>query len=476
MPQSDLAWAVPAVLHRRAYYRLHRDYYEGCHRLEFATNRFRTTFGALFDKFRDNLCPPVVNALTDRVQLTGWSSAGAGSAAANAANTTWDNNRQGRSGQVHLGAARDGDSFELVWPAADSTPRFWPQDAGRMAVEYDDEDDPERIVRAAKLWQRGDKRWRCNIYSHQELGAGDMGLAPGLIERWVTLRKSDDLDGLEKPAKWGPWTEDDEGPEVVHPWGVPVFHFPNDSVVGQLGRSELHDVVPLQDALNKTIADLLVSGEFVALPQRVLIGVEKEIDPVTGAERPITPGADRVWRITNPNGKVEEFAAADLTKFVTVADSFRLEICRTSGTPLPDMMLQGSVSQLSGEAFGHLEGRANKKAADRIQEWTPVHLEAMRLACRMAGVTDEADLALLRPTWEPVGTVSEKDELANAAAKLAVGYSHAQVLRELGHTDPEVRKILDERTAEAGALGDAMLASFDRGNVPAPIANTAGGG
>lgn len=478
MPLDDLPWAVPAVRARAGYYRLHRDYYEGEHALAFASTKFRSTFGYLFENLRDNLCPPVVDALVDRLQVTGWHAAGnATNPVATLANDVWTANRAGRSGQVHLGAARDGDAYLLVWPGRDTRPRFWPQDAGLMAVEYDDEDDPERIVRAAKLWQRSDKRWRLNVYTidAEPTDANAAADAPGLIERWVTRRRTDDMSGLEKPARWEPWLEDADGPEVRHPWGVPVFHFPNGAPAGQLGRSELHDVVPLQDALNKTIADMLVAGEFVALPQRVLIGIEKEVDPLTGHEVKLDPGADRIWRITNPNGKVAEFTAADLAKFVQVSDSFRLEVCRVSGTPLADMMLSGSVANLSGDALGHLAGRMTRKGEDRVGEWTPIHRAAMVLACRMAGATDPAALEQLRPTWAPVEDSDELRDMQVAALKLQVGWSKAQVLRELGKTDDEVAAIQAEVVAEAGAMGEAMLASFDRGNVPAPVAPRQGG-
>ena len=56
---------------------------------------------------------------------------------------------------------------------------------------------------------------------------------------------------------------------------VPVVPFPNLGE-GSFGMSELRDVVPLQDALNKTLLDMLVGSESQALPQRYALGLEIE--------------------------------------------------------------------------------------------------------------------------------------------------------------------------------------------------------
>lgn len=40
------------------------------------------------------------------------------------------------------------------------------------------------------------------------------------------------------------------------------------------GRSEIRDLVPLVDALNKLLADMLVASEFLARPRRWATGIE----------------------------------------------------------------------------------------------------------------------------------------------------------------------------------------------------------
>src|SRR4029450_2131173 len=48
------------------------------------------------------------------------------------------------------------------------------------------------------------------------------------------------------------------------------------------GPSDLEPAIPLQNAVNKLCADMIVASEYGAFPQRVLTGVEIPRDPETG--------------------------------------------------------------------------------------------------------------------------------------------------------------------------------------------------
>src|SRR5688500_4182343 len=57
---------------RQASLKLYGDYYEGDHRLAFASEKFRVAFGTLFKEFADNWCPLVVDAVVERLQVVGF--------------------------------------------------------------------------------------------------------------------------------------------------------------------------------------------------------------------------------------------------------------------------------------------------------------------------------------------------------------------------------------------------------------------
>ena len=58
--------------------------------------------------------------------------------------------------------------------------------------------------------------------------------------------------------------------EIANPLGaVPVVNLRNtDRILGDYGCSEIDDLKPLVDALNKSLADMMVTSEYVGRPRR----------------------------------------------------------------------------------------------------------------------------------------------------------------------------------------------------------------
>lgn len=447
MPQEHLDWLLAEVKAREAGYTTYQAYYDGDHPLVFATEKFINTFGPLFARLADNLAATVVDAIADRLQVRGFSGA-----AGQAAEKLWGVNRMAqRHGEVHLEAGRSGDSYVLVWPDSTGTPRMWPQRPNGIAVAYDAEDDPSRLLRAGKLWKRDDGRWRANIYY------------PDAIERWV-VRGGATADQPDKASQFVEWTEDDSGPRVVNQWDeVPMKHFPNNAPPGSYGTSELRNVTVLNDALNKALADMLVAMEYVALPQRWATGIEPEYDPVTNRERQVEAGADRLLRVGNDRAAFGQFPAADLTQFLRVQDSFRIAVARASGTPLHYFLVaEGAGGTPSGEALKTLEVRLVRKIADRQAGFGDSWRQVVALGLRQAGAGIGAEPDI-ETDWESGETRDELREVEVQEAKLRIHRSPRRCLVELGYDETEIEKIMAEREEEAAAAMAAQLAAFDRG-------------
>ena len=228
----------------------------------------------------------------------------------------WSANRMDRrSGELHTGALRDGDSFAIIWPGPDGQPVFYPQRSERIAMRWS-EDQPGSVEVGAKMWPTdmwaGRSTWRLTLYY------------PDRIERYETTAtlqgKAPDVP--EKPESWKEWDGEDGGPVIANEYGrVPIFAWNNNGSTGEYGRSELADVIPLQDALSKTIADSLVAGEFAALPQRWATGLDVVIGPDgEPVETPFEAGIDRIWANPNPNGRFGQF---DPTRHAAVRDDGR---------------------------------------------------------------------------------------------------------------------------------------------------------
>lgn len=451
MPVEDVTWALADSASRAPAYKLHRDYYEGRHRLQFATDRFTTVFGELFKAFADNLSAPVVDALADRMQLEGFD----GGEDNLIADLFGGEGRFRRlAGEVTLEALRCADAFVIAEldPAGD--PVAWPQDPTTMAIEYS-ETVPGKVERAGKVWLTRAKRWRVNIYTD------------ALTERWISPGVSDTrpADGKAFLA-FEPTTG--EPAETPNPIGESlVVHFANNAPIGGFGRSELCDVVPLQDALNKTIADMLVGSEFAALPQRWAIGVDEQRDPATGRKMPMfRSGIDRLWRAGNKDAKFGQFDAADLEKFLKVQDSFRAEIARVSGTPMYYFQLTGAGAvnaTPSGVSLDRQDGRFVRKVEDRTSTQGETWVS---LVNKLRKLTNASPIDGLVARWAEAANRDEKAELDVAAAKQALGVPLEVVLVELGYPEALAKQWADQKATDAAAAAAAALASFDRGGVP----------
>lgn len=458
MPDNEVPQQVPGDVQnitaalrqfkdRLRAYMLYREYANGEHRLAFATNKFRNAFGSLFRAFADNLCPSVVNAVVDRLTVTGFAVEDGPASIAQDAWAVWQANRMDRRArEIHKEALTSGDAYAIVWPDAQGNVTIYPNDAANVTVHYDPET-PGRVLWAAKAWQTDDKRLRLNLYY------------PDRIEKYITRSKVQSLpDNANAFEQYKPAGE--EWP-LPNPYDqVPVFHFANDARVGQFGRSELADVVPLQDALNKAVADMLVAMEYVALPQRWATGLEVELDDTGQPKAPggFLSGAERVWAVGAPDAKFGQFAAADLSQFLAVQEKFRQEIATVSRTPL-HFIIPPAGQWPSGEALRSAESAFLEKVLDRQVAFGNVWEDAIRFALKVAG---KADAALSCQWKDPTPRVAL--EVAQIALiKQQLGVSQERILQELGYSPQEVEQITREAEEEADEAASAAARAYNQG-------------
>lgn len=473
---GELKKALEGVQARLAHYERFRNYYDGRHPIAFASDKWRNAFGQILCKFADNLCPTVVDAVADRLEVVGFELAAMGDLdfaliedtddqglaeelethreeMTNLVKKVWRDNRMDhQAGQVHQDALKLGDAYVLVWPDASGYPIIYPQQTEQIAVRYNPED-PRQVVWAAKAWVQEDGRLRLTLYF------------PDRLEKWVTRRKVEGHTLPDDPNAFEQFTVPGEPWPLTNPYGrVPIFHFANNAPVGCYGRSELKDVLPLQDALNKSNLDLLVAMEFNALPQRWMTGFEPEIDELTGkAKMPFIPGVDRLWAVASGEVKFGEFPASDLEHFLAVNDGFRVEIARVSGTPLHYFhLLTGNPP--SGEALKTLEARLIKKVRDRQTAFGNAWEDVVAFCLAILGHPG----ASLSTRWVDPAPRSEKEHTETLLNKVELGVSKQQAMRELDYTDEQIEQM--EREKEEAALNAASIqaTTFERGAAGPP--------
>ncbi len=452
MPQQDIAWAVEELRGRSLGYTRLRNYLRGDHNLTFATEKFRNAFGNLFQKFAVNMCPAVVEAPSTRMKIQSWDGDNK-----DLVEPIWDKNSMPRqSSRVHLGMFGMGDAFTIVWPDATGFPRIWHQKANQMVVKYDDEYDPTLVVQAAKVWCLDDGHWRVNLYypDHIEKYVSNRGHPNGVTSKYM------DYHEFEKPT--------------ANPWGVvPVFHFPNGADIGDYGTSILHNILPIQDALNKAVTDMMVAMEFVAFPQRWVTGLQVENDPDTGKPKvkPFTPGVDRVWS-GSENAKFGEFPMAELGHHIVVQDGIKLDMARISGIPAHFLYLAKTMP--SGEALKVAEGRMVSLIQESHLVVGDVWKRQNALAIEMSGGPDHDEVDL-KPVWASPAPNNPLLDAETQLVKEQVGVSQRQALRELGYSDGDIER-MEEENAAAVILAAATMAQAGLMDPNAPGAPSGGSG
>lgn len=446
---KDLEQAIENFNERYQDYVKFERYYNGEHDLAFATDKFTNTFGSLFREFSMNLCSTVVDALKDKLIITEFG-VEEGEQVAAQAWQIWQANRMGvRSGEVHKECIKCGDSYVIVWPDIEGKPAIYPQRARQCTVLYDEET-PGRVKWAAKRWVSLEGVPHLNLFYADR------------IEKYVW--KGSQRGGMKTKANhpranYPSNAREFELAEVLeNPFGrIPIFHFANNSDVGAFGRSELIAAIPIQNALNKSVLDMMVAMEFQAYRQRWASGIEIEYDDQGKPIPPFQAGVSHLWISENPDAKFGDFEAADLEKFLQVKDSFRVDLASITGTPLHYFMLTGAGAGFPQSGFSLLkqETRFLNKVRDRQQSLGQVWEDAMAFAVQIAG----GGKVRLFAEWEDPAPLSEKERLENLLLKKDIGVTIEQLLMEAGYGEADIEKITQERERDL----DVTTRAFNSG-------------
>ena len=430
-------------------YRPFYDYYGGKHQLNFASDKFLNKFGARLQKLRENLCRTVVTAPASRLEIVNFLAE-----RQNTENPAWKLWKQSKmplhAGAIHREAFKTGDGYAILWTDAGGSLRIYPQLAVNMSVWRNQE--TGEIERAAKGWQGDDGFYYLTLYYADR------------IEKYVTRGKTNQLPtdasffdqrhvrGEEFPLK--------------NPHGkVPVFHFRFDADIGDFGNSLLTDVIPLNDALNKTWADILAAQEENMRRRRYIAGLQVEVDEETGRKlNPFKPDDD-IFFAQDAEVKFGEFSDANLTEMIAVKQEAVKDIALVSGVPPSYFNLEQTGSAISGEALRKIEARFTAIVQDAQRSFGETWSDALAFGLEL---TDEKSDALqIETQWTDAAPVSESEVLDNAQKKINLGWSYEQVQRDYGLTDVQIEKMKAENQAREKTKVETAAKFFDSGgNLP----------
>ena len=115
---------------------------------------------------------------------------------------------------------------------------------------------------------------------------------------------------------------------------VPLVPLINRPRLDGTGQSELLSVLPIQDAINKLVMDMIVASEFSAYRQRTATGISIEIDEVTGEPvEQFQADVARIWAAENEKAQFGTLEASDLQPFVSGVEMLIQHLASQTRTP-----------------------------------------------------------------------------------------------------------------------------------------------
>lgn len=422
---SDLLARLDHHAPRRA---MLEAYYTGSQPLAFLAPEARDALGARFGRMASNIPRLAVTALAERLRITGFRIDG------RLAQGLWADWLRCDLDQLAAIAHREaltlGSAYVIVWADAEGLPLVTIESAHHVAVETDPA--TGTVVAAVKRWS--DSTGTNAILYTAETISRFRASATNAVAGFKLLETLPNPIGV-----------------------VPVVRLRNSDRLLGPSASEIDDLIPLVDALNKTLADMLVSSEYVGRPRRWATGIElveadvlDEHGTPTGETTTTNPfpEANRMMVAEGAEAKFGQLAAADLAGYESAVRVIEGQIAAVSALPAHYLGILGdqppSADSLRA-AEASLTARAEARQATFGRAWEQV-------AELMVAVRTGLELGTFKASieWADAATRSIAQE-ADAVVKLfAAGLLPASyALKRLGYPADEVEAIRAAARAEA---------------------------
>lgn len=359
---SFLMWLAAEDREWQSQVKTYRDYYEGEHLYQL-TERMREFLELDPNvKFDLNYLPIAVDTLRERLKVVGFEAGDLGGLFDDQEpgifSQWWNANRMDAlQDDVHHAALRDRDAYVLVeWDNETGQPRFSIEEefdgAYGMVVRYD-ESNGRQLKFAVKRWPvesgpGAGQLARMNIYTPDAVYKFVSGSGG-----WVEYVER---EGDPWPLLWAG--------KDGRPLGVTVAHFDN-------RKSELNDLIPVQDALNKAVIDEIAGADTEGFQMITLSGGAEPDDMEIGPRRILYA----------PQGTWGSIGAGDLAALSVIVDKYVMRMAQISRTPLSYFQVTGQVSASeSQKAYdAPLISKVTNRATRFGNAWEDVMTYARRL-------------------------------------------------------------------------------------------------
>jgi hypothetical protein len=433
MSQQDLAIAYKAIVGKQELYNTLWKYYDGDHPLIYSQKRLEKLFQSMTAKFVENWMAVVIDSILDRLRLKSFT-VSENEPLSLALNQLWQQTEMNLDNlDAHLAALVIGEAFIIVWPDVDNDGiiEAYYNDPRMCHAEYE-QDNPHKMRFAAK--------WFCDEAGYPH----------------ITLYYPDTLEyykaGAKEPKSVASF-QPEEPPTALNPYGeIPVFHLRRER---RKIKSELENVITIQDAINKLFADMMVAAEFGAFPQRYVISQME-------ANGQLKNAPNEIWQLWGGDGQSQDteagqFEATNLDNYLKAMDRLAQAIAIISKTPKHFFFGQGGDP--SGEALIAMEAPLNDKALRYIERFRATWKRVGAFMMKLSG--QEVDPLLIEPVYEKPQTVQPYTLSLIRKTNVDAGMPLVTVLREEGKDEAFLAQLEEDKneaeTAQQQSLAAAVI-------------------
>lgn len=365
---------LTALIERQKNVTLLERYYDGDHPLPQPPQKMQSlreavdAFSSLSKMGVTNYVPLIADAPADRLQVTGFRFGEVENLGSDdEAWLIWQRSHlDAESRAVHHKALETGQSFVLVWKDKNGLSQITPEHPSQAIVAY--EPGSLRLRRAGLkafvdydvmqlrvvlyLRDKAAYKWTCKVT--------ETGQAEGDFVRWVPEGDSSWPIALPTADKSVPLIEFRANPSLKpSPFGG--------------GVGEYERVLAIQDRINKTVFDRLVTAEFQAFRQRWAVGWTPD-----NPNDAIKASMSRMMSFEDKDVTVGEFAQADFTMFIKAVESDVQAMAAITRTPT--FYTLGSIANISGDALTALQSGLIAKTEKHRDNFSESWEEVLRLA------------------------------------------------------------------------------------------------
>ena len=307
-----------------------------------------------------------------------------------------------------------GQAYLIVGPGDGEVPRVTAHRRIGMAVEYDH---MGRVSEALRRYRVGDRRYAAHYL-------------PGLTRyyehrnhRWAEVPDSEIVTGASRPAV------------------VPIT---NRARLGDVsGRSELLEILTITDAASRTLTNLQVAQELLAMPPRYIFSDSIE-SPESAAEA--IKAYFGAFIVGGQGDSAGQIPGADLSQIVNTYKLYAMIVSSVTGIP-PTMLGIATDNPTSAEAMRVAKDRLIARAESKQSMFGDALEDVARLQLEMQGAVPDG-VETLEMQWRDAAYSSASAKTASMLQAHAQGIIGAETAREGLQLTPE-QKAREDRLSTA---------------------------